>query len=86
MNNKIEYLILENKAEIRNSKNKLKSRMESLKRDLEVELDKINNENYKPSNSLGIVGETGVMIDVLISEIAALTEVQDKLLNIEEEM
>lgn len=82
----IEYIILDNKAGIRNSKNKLKSRMESLKTTLEIELSKIDNENYKPSNSLGIVGETGVMIDVLISEISALKDVQDKLSNIKEEI
>lgn len=81
----LKFTIADNNAEIRNSKNKLLSRLKSLKRDIEVEINKINNEQvYEPTNSLGIVGETGDMIDVLISDISARNDNLKTLMDIKE--
>lgn len=81
----LKFTIADNNAGIRNSKNKLLSRLKSLQRDIEVEINKINNEQvYEPTNSLGIVGETGNMIDILISDISARNDNLKALMDIKE--
>jgi len=81
----LNFTIADNKAEIRNTKNKLLSRLKSLQRDVEVEINKINNEKiYEPTNSLGIIGETGNMIDILISDISARNDNLKSLMDIKE--
>lgn len=81
----LKFTIADTNAEIRNSKNKLLSRLKSLQGDIEVEINKINNEQiYEPTNSLGIVGETGDMIDILISDISARNDDLKSLMDIKE--
>lgn len=81
----LNFTIVDTNAQIRNSKNKLLSRLKSLQRDINLEINKINNEPiYEPTNSLGIVGETGDMIDILISDISARNDDLKSLMNIKE--
>ena len=59
-----------------NEINKLYNELESLKAKLEIEITKIEKEdNYTPTNSLGIVQEQGRIIDIICSRIATQQEV-----------
>ena len=58
-----------------NEINKLYNELESLKAKLEIEITKIEKEdNYTPTNSLGIVQEQGRTIDIICSRIATQQE------------
>ena len=66
-------------VKIESSRNKLMSRIKSLKDNLDYTLEMLEkDENYKP-NSLGIIQSSGVEIDVLCSKLSTLYEMKELL-------
>lgn len=57
-------------------KNTLKQRIESLITSLEIELDKLNDENYQP-NKNGIIQGMASEIDVLSSNLSIYIEMEN---------
>ena len=81
----INYLKMDNKADISLAKNKLTTKLESLKLSIENELYRIKEkENYEPSSSLGLIGAEGNTIDCLIATISALNKNKKMLESLED--
>lgn len=71
---KIEILQVQSQATLRNCKSDLVNKLKSLKNQIEIELENINQENYKP-NPNGIIQNDGQVIDILCTKIATIQDI-----------
>ena len=73
-------------ADKKNAMVKLEGRLKSLISDLQSELDKIKKENqeYEPSNSIGIIQGSASSIENLIGRIAGVNEAINSLKSLED--